>query len=115
MIRLILFSYLFFLCSCKKDNDNVPYTLEYPREKLIPLMIDMHVAEAALQQFQTQEKDSMKAVFITQILKIHKLDKKDLEKIMSDLRSDAFLNSMIQEQVMDSVRVFEERIANRAQ
>jgi Domain of unknown function (DUF4296) len=99
---------IFSIIACK--NSKIPkYTLDIPKEKMIAIMIDLHVAEIAIQEFLPDQQDSMKTIFVTQIFKIHKTDKAKFESNFKKLIGNAELNSSVQTEVLDSVRSINEK------
>jgi hypothetical protein len=106
-ISIIILTFLLFSCGKSK----VPkYTLELPKEKLIAIMIDLHVAEIAIQEFPPEQQDSMKMIYVTQIFTIHKTDKSKFESSYNELLKNPVLNSHIQTAVLDTIKVLQEKI-----
>lgn len=93
---------LFF--SCKKDK-TPEYNLEIPRKKMVAIMVDLHVAEIAMQEYPQNQQDSIKMIYVTQIFEIHKTDKKLFDKSHAELLKNPLLNSNVQTEILDTIRV----------
>ena len=91
-----------FACS----NDKTPkYDLEIPRDKMVAIMVDLHVAEIAMQEYPQEQQDSIKMIYVTQIFKIHNVDKSIFEKNHGSLLKNPLLNSAVQAEVLDTIKV----------
>ena len=66
-LSLIFFVIFFFSCGPK------PTVLPIEKESLIPVLVDVHIAEAAVQSLRKQEKDSVIQVYYDQIFEIHNI------------------------------------------
>lgn len=94
-----LFVMLLLICSCQPS---VPELL-IPEDKLVGVLVDTHVAEAAIQNLPSDLKDSLGEVYYRQIFEIHDVNEEDFEQTMSILREDPIRLEIIYEQVMDQL------------
>ena len=108
-MRLIILVFLFALSflSCKKTHKPPTYNFEIPREKLVSVLLDVYIAEAALLEYEKTYQDSMRKMFITEIFTIHKLDKVLFDTTMVQLAQDPELYKDIHSQVTDSLKLKE--------
>lgn len=67
--------------------EEAPTPLPLSEEELIPVLIDIHVAEAALQNLRGETKDSMANVYYDQICTIHRVDRALLDSTLNMLRN----------------------------
>jgi hypothetical protein len=73
-----------FLVSCRQRYQK----LSLSNEKLVPLLCDVHLSEAALQTVQGALKDSLTNVYLAQICEIHKISRERLEEVLEELRNN---------------------------
>ncbi|KAA3630020.1 MAG: DUF4296 domain-containing protein [Bacteroidetes bacterium] len=81
-VVLILFSVL-ASCSPKEIEEPLPFS----DEKIINILIDVHISEAALQTLGRVVKDSMKEVYMNQVAEIHEIERQQLEELLGELRN----------------------------
>jgi hypothetical protein len=100
---------ILFLCvySCKPKPK--VYDFEIPQNKLVGILADLHVAEAAIGQYTEEKKDSMRTLFVTEIFQIQKIDKALFDTIVSQLNYHPELNYEIQRMVFDSLKSLENK------
>ena len=79
---VLLCSFLF--SACKKANAPLPIE----EEKLKEILIDVHVAEAALQPIIGAKKDSLRELYFSQIFEIHEIHAVEFEATMELLQED---------------------------
>lgn len=76
----LFLSFLVFGCSEKKDNLQIPdYVI--PPDKMIDVLVDMHIADGALATLAAENKDSIykPANFYNQVYKKHNVTKHDVD------------------------------------
>lgn len=66
-------------------------------------MIDMYIANAAVEMNPEKNKDSLKKIYITEICKIHDITAKDLQQCIEYVNRDTALNAKLQREIIDSV------------
>lgn len=100
-----------FLLGCQQEKEEDP--LPYEDEKIISILMDVHLAEAALQSLGKVMKDSMTGVYYDQIYTIHKISKADFEKMMALLRNSPKNLNRIYGQLMERVEIEEKETEAR--
>ena len=65
-----------------------PTPITMDEDKLVEVLIDVHVAEAAVQMLRGATKDSVINAYYDQIFEIHGLSREDFETTMEILRTD---------------------------
>ena len=75
---------LLLLPSCSDRYEK----LSLPNDKLVPLLCDVHLSEAALQTVQGALKDSLTEVYLTQICEIHKISRERLYEVLEEVRNN---------------------------
>lgn len=103
VITLILCS---FFC-CRDANKEKPRN--YENEKLIPVMIDLYTAEAALQDIEEEYSDSLRQLYRQQIAIIHDIDIALVEEDLEELQSDLVKYEAVHKVVKDSIYAIEKR------
>ncbi|HFA50788.1 MAG TPA: DUF4296 domain-containing protein [Bacteroidetes bacterium] len=63
---LYLFYFILFFCSCQHEKK-----LPLPEDKLVPVLMDIHIAEAGLTHLTGTVKDSTAAKYYQQIYTMH--------------------------------------------
>ncbi len=72
------------LNSCSKTQAPLPIE----EDKLKEILIDVHMAEAAMQPILGLKKDSLKELYFSQIFEIHQVHPVDFEATMEILQTD---------------------------
>jgi hypothetical protein len=72
-------------------------------EKLINVLIDMHIAEAASQKLYGEPKDSVINVYYDQIFDLHEVPKETFETYMEQLSTDPQQLHALYEKVIDKM------------
>ena len=73
---LVVFMVLLSLAAC----ENKPAELLISEEQLVPLLADVHIAEAAMQHLRGELKDSMADVYYQELCEIHEVTKEDFDQ-----------------------------------
>jgi hypothetical protein len=97
-IFLILF--LQILSSCNKQEK---VELPFPREKVVAILTDIHVSEAALQPLFGEVKDSISKIYYQQIYEIHDINSAQLKELMTTLKEHPMEMEAIYEGVIDEI------------
>lgn len=101
---LFLLSILISSCGKKPDSNEKPvYNLPIPRQKMVDVLTDVYIAEAALLEYTTVTHDSMRKMFITQIFTIHQMDKNYFDSIQKILSLNIDLFNDVHQEVLDSI------------
>lgn len=74
---------IIFMTNCKNDEKK----LLIPEEKLIAILTDIHLAEAALKNVKKDKKDSLGALYYDQVFTIHNVSREQFETDLDNLRS----------------------------
>jgi hypothetical protein len=96
VVLLGSFAMLGFLAACKPR----PARLPLKEDKLVQVLADVHVAEAALQGLLGRTKDSMANVYYDQICIIHGVDRLLFDSAMQILQEDPERMERIYAEVM---------------
>ena len=104
---VIVFIAVLALVACDKPEDEQP--LLPPEEVLIPLLIDLHLAEMPLARVPQESRDSIGTIVRGMIAKKHNLTEDELQRIVSDLQ----LNPKRFLAIYDSVAVRLEEMRNK--
>jgi hypothetical protein len=93
------------LCTCREKEQK--YDLPIDRKTLKSLLIDLYIAGAASEMSPSGNKDSLKAVYHTEICKVYNLDSKQLASIIERLHALPKINGEIQKEVLDSMNAMQ--------
>lgn len=81
---------LFILClianACQVEKQAPLPNIEY--SAFLDLIVDIHYAEAALENLKMLEQDSLKVQYYAHILRYHEVTKEQMEQYMEDLRNN---------------------------
>ena len=78
------FSLMFFFGSCSEKD----FVLPIQEESLKEILIDIHLAEAAIQPLPGKMKDSLRTLYFDQIFEIHQVHPVDFEVTMEMLEKN---------------------------
>lgn len=70
--------------SCNGNKEKLPIE----RDKLVDVLVDVHIAEAVLQEYTLQAKDSIGKAYYQKIYELHKVDEKAFNKSMYLIRQN---------------------------
>lgn len=91
--------FLFAFLSCQER----PVELLIAEDKLVNVLADTHMAEAAIQNLIKSDKDSVGEVYYQQIYEIHGIAEADFEQTMTILREDPIRMEKIYNQVLEKL------------
>ncbi|MBK7474525.1 MAG: DUF4296 domain-containing protein [Haliscomenobacter sp.] len=74
-----------------------------PRDKMVKLLVDVHLAEAALQNVFGAAKDSLAEVYYKDICAIHRLNRQQLDKVLAELRQNPLVMSETYREVIQRI------------
>lgn len=83
-IHIILLFLLLILNACNKDQEKLPIQ----EEKMIDILVDVHLAEAAMQELSSVIRDSIGEVYYGQIFEIHDITEEDFNKTLFLIKQD---------------------------
>lgn len=98
IIILIALCLLGFGCGGGGDADPV-----IPESKLAPLLVDVHIAEVAIQDAPAAAKDSVATLWYNFVFKEHGVKQEDFEKTMRVLRKDPKRIGKLYEKVQEEL------------
>lgn len=102
--QMLLILLTLFVASCAEE-EVIPIPL--PEEKLIDVLIDVHVAEAMMDKLTAIDQDTVGKVYYRMIFREHEVSKEDFDKSMEILREDPERLNSIYEQILDKLNVLE--------
>ena len=83
---------------------NTTPTPSIKEQDLIPVLVDIHIAEAAMQSITHKHlKDSIGDIYYNQIFEIHGVEKADFDQTMAILREDPYQLKSIYKTVLDTI------------
>lgn len=95
MIKKLFILYI-FLSGCQIEEETPQPNINH--DAFLALLVDMHFAEAALENLKLVEQDSLKVQYYTHILRLHEVTKEEMEQYMEDLRNNPiYLNQVYKE------------------
>ncbi len=77
---------LLFLASCHRDDEKIPFPLS--KEETPAILLDIHYAEAAMQNLYGETRDSMTEVYYDQVCALHDIRRGQLDTALMLLRED---------------------------
>ncbi len=76
---------------------------EIPESKLVPLLVDVHIAEVAIQDAPTTAKDSVAELWYGYVFKQHGVEQEAFEQTMRALRKDPKRIGKLYEKVQEEM------------
>jgi Domain of unknown function (DUF4296) len=89
----------FTLFACKNDKIQLPV----PQEKMVDVLVDIHIAEAYIENVNTTLKDSMTRIYYPQIFKHHGITAKLYDSTFAVLSNQPDLMKSVYDDVMERV------------
>lgn len=80
-------------------------TLPMEREALVDILIDIHLAEAAVQELPIGRRDTILDVLYQEIRKQHQIDSAELAAVLLEIRREPTLVDPVYQEVLDSLAV----------
>ncbi|MEL6865097.1 MAG: DUF4296 domain-containing protein [Bacteroidota bacterium] len=80
-----------------------------PEEKLVEVLVDVHMAQSALQSIDRERSDSLGRVYYDQIFQIHEVEEATFRKDVVLIRSNPELSKSVYEKVMEALSTHEAR------
>ena len=105
-IGAVLFTSLVLFAGCRKE----PVALPVPKDKLVGVLVDVHLAEASIQDLIGQEKDSVADLYYEKIFELHGINRIDFDSTMAILRNDPWRSKVIYEEVLEELSEKEAQI-----
>lgn len=95
--------YLFFVSSVIACEEQEP-TLTMPQEKLIPILVDVHLAEGATYNVLKEQKDSLLKIYYKQIFEIHEVSEELFNENIAILQQNPSLTVQVYKIVQEEVK-----------
>ena len=102
MRNLCFLLLLLITFACKTEERPLPLS----KEELIPVLIDIHIAEAALQNLRGNTKDSMANLYYDQICAIHEVERSVIDTCLEIMRTQPIRLEDIYVDGMDTINRF---------
>jgi hypothetical protein len=87
---------LLFFTGCSKDE-----SLPIERDKLIKVLLDVHIAEAAMVHLSTLNKDSVAGEYYRQVFQRHNLDQATFDSCIHILKRNPAMTDEIYERIAE--------------
>lgn len=100
------FAVLFIMTSCQEQE----YEILSNSEKLTSMLADLHIADIAINKFEVDDRDSIRAVYKTQISELYGLSVDGLDSVVWLLQSDPVRNNKAYSVLLDTLMSLEARI-----
>jgi hypothetical protein len=94
---------LLFFASCGDKEIPIPLS----EEKLVDVMIDMHIAEAMIEKLPVSDRDTVGHVYYRMIYREHGVTQADFDESIQVLREDPERLDAIYVQVLEKLNVLE--------
>ncbi len=99
IIKLLVLTTALSISNCGKKKE-----LPIPKEQLIKVLVDIHLAEGAMQTITHEElTDSLTNAYYDQIYAMHNIDQQQFESTMEQLREDPYILSDLYTAVLDTI------------
>lgn len=109
-MTLLRYSIIFlFLVSCNTDRSPVTF---YTQEELVPVMVDLYVASAALKDIDDNYKDSLTSLYRGQIAELHEVNMTKIDMDIALLQKYPKIYSALHAIVSDSIVQKEKRFSS---
>jgi Domain of unknown function (DUF4296) len=105
MRKTYILFFLMLMYNCREKEQK--YDLPIDQSKLKSLLIDLYIAGAASELNPEKNKDSIRAVYHTEICKTYNMDSKTLALIIERLHALPKINGEIQKQVLDTLNAMQ--------
>lgn len=81
--------------------------LPLPKDKLVDVLIDVHLAEAMLDKLPSLDQDTVGKVYYQMIFREHEINRADFDESMNILREDPERLNLLYEEILDTLNVLE--------
>lgn len=98
-----LMSCFIFFVSCGEKEIPIPLS----EEKLVDVMIDMHIAESMIEKLPVSDRDTVGHVYYRMIYREHEVSQEDFDESIKVLREDPERLNAIYVLVMEQLNVLE--------
>jgi hypothetical protein len=101
--RFLLYSSFLLLLSACRSTDSLPI----PEAKLIEILADAHIAEAAVQSLGGAQRDSLITAYYNQLFEIHQVSRQDFEASLEALEQNPARMMEVYEKVTEHLNRLE--------
>lgn len=105
MRYLVLTAVLLFFLGCSKKP---PTPLPIPEEKMIQILADVHIAEAAIAELKQKHRDSIAPLYYDQIFTIHNVDSSLFNQTFAILQAEPHRLNKMYETVFERLTILKE-------
>ena len=95
---LIVLGFSFFVIGCKEPDQP-----SISQEKMIDILIDVHLIEASLLGFSEEQKDSLSLAYYDQIYQIHSISEEEFIEGMEYLKGHPDYMTKTYEKVLEEI------------
>ncbi len=107
-VAILLFWGLWLLLAgCREEKER---PLLIPEDKLVEVLVDVHLAESALQNRFGPAKDSLAERYYEKIFELHDVERADFEETMERVRRDPETSERIYETVLEKLSAMEAEV-----
>jgi hypothetical protein len=106
LLFLLVLSPLFIHCSSSQDQE----TPSSSNEEFIGLLVDVHLAEAALQRVRPAERDSMGEIYYQILADAHGMEVEEVLDVINRISEDPKKLEKLYELVLDSINRLEMKL-----
>lgn len=109
-MKYFLFIILCYICfiACSKDKTALPIE----SDKMVDILVDVHLAEAAMQESTLMNKDSVGRVYYQKIFNLYGITEADFNKSMFLIRQNPEKLEAIYKEVIETLDKKETEIRN---
>lgn len=104
---MLLLGVFFFSLRCNEQEGS---RLSIPEDRLIPLLTDIHLAEAYLQNLYGAQRDSVSEIYYQKIFEMHGVSREEFYGTMEILREDTRRAHEVYESVLEELSAQEAEI-----
>ena len=96
----VRFIFALLICSLAACKNEAP-SLSVPDSKMVQILVDVHIAEAAMQNLSIPTKDSLTELYYSQIFEIHNITPEQFQKDMDFIKHDPLTLERLYDRVME--------------
>ncbi len=100
--------------NCQQAVTDSPTLIpDISEEKMIDILLDTHLAEAAVQTEKTHQKDSLLYIYYQEIYRIHDITKEDFERNLEAWFNDPIKSNNMYEKIIEKLKKSETNYSAR--
>lgn len=101
-MRFIIFLLATTLVACVKKEP----VFELDQDKMVRVLIDLHIAEAALAQVNLADRDSIGVLALKKVAEMHQMAPEDIQSQIVYIQQNPLIMAEIYEHVLDTLDYF---------